>query len=140
MAKTPIDPSKQQPWASGRGAYVFVYDGFEDDMRRASEKDQRKIKALLQSQYCEFGFVKSPKKWNPNEGTHSVEGMEYKLQAAKGHQCRVYGIVGSWNGKRAFFVGGVDPKKKRDKADQGILMRAANVAAAMIAQIKGASA
>lgn len=109
-------------------------------MREANEKDQRKIKALLKAHFCEFGMVTSHQKWNPDEGYHSVGGKTYKLQAAKGHQCRVYGIVGSLNGKKTFFVGGVDPKKKRDKADLQILTRAANVAAAMIAQIKGASA
>ena len=109
-------------------------------MCKASEKDQRKIRALLKEHFCEFGVVRSHEKWNPDEDSHQVGNQKVKLQAAKGHQCRVYGIVGSWNGKRAFFVGGVDPKKKRDKADNGILKRAATVAAAMIAQIKGASA
>jgi hypothetical protein len=140
MARSPAEPPKESPWASGPGAHVFVYDGFEDDLRRASEKDQAKLKALLRDHFCEFGAVKSPDKWNADEGTHSIGTRKIRLQAAKGHQCRVYGVVGSWNGKKAFFVAGVDPKKKQNKANPQVLKRSAEMAVRMIEEIEGASA
>ena len=139
MARSPGKPQNRQPWVSGPGAHVFIYDGFEDDLGVASEKDQVKVKALLRDQFCEFGFVKSHDKWNPDEGVYTVGTRRIKLQAAKAHQCRVYGVVGSWNGKRSLFVSGVDPKKKQNKADKGILQRAAETAAKMIDEIEGAS-
>ncbi|MCB2114448.1 MAG: hypothetical protein KDD85_13010 [Parvularculaceae bacterium] len=109
-------------------------------MKRASKQDQRKVPQILREHFCEFGFVKSPQKWNSNEDDHRVSGRVYRLQAAKGHQLRIYGIVGSRHGKKTFFVGGIDPGKKSNKADKGILKRAADRAVALIGEIEGASA
>ncbi|MEZ5894994.1 MAG: hypothetical protein R3C40_11495 [Parvularculaceae bacterium] len=139
MDRPSDDPQEDEPWAKGPDAVVFVYAGFVKDMAKAKAKDARKVEQILRHHFCEYGFVKSKEKWNPNEGVYSVGNRRIKLQAVKGFQCRAYGVVGSWQRLRAFFISHVEPKKQRQKANLETLKRAAEKAAFLIDQIEGAS-
>ncbi|MEM6413540.1 MAG: hypothetical protein AAF720_02665 [Pseudomonadota bacterium] len=129
---------KDYLYASGSEALAFAYLEFEADLEAASAKDAAKIDALLKQEYCEFGRVRNSEKWNADEHRHKVGHAEYRVQAAKAYQCRVYGVEGSYNGSRAFFISAVEPKKKKDKADRKLLKTAAERAVELVAKIKGA--
>jgi len=122
----------------GDSAIVFAYLGFEDDLEKAIVKDAAKVVAILKNEYSKIGRVRSDEKWNPNEHRHKVGHKEYLVQAVKAFQCRVYGVEGSYYGKKAFFVTVVDPKKKDDKAKPALLRKAAEEAVELVKKIEGA--
>jgi len=107
---------------------VYVYDGFQDDFDMVEKKSRANIEATIREQYCLFGRVSSNERWNNNEGRYTVKNKNLLVQAVKHFQTRVYGVEGSVDGKRAFFVSAIEPAKKKDKADRGALKRAANSA------------
>ncbi len=128
-------------WFEGPAAVVFAYEGFEKALADASDRDVAKVDATLKKIYCQKGFVPLPKRWNPDEHRHRVNGTngkELRVQAVKGHQLRVYGVEGNYKGKKAFFISEVDARKKQNKADQALLKKAAQDAWDLVRGIFGA--
>jgi hypothetical protein len=55
----------------------------------------------------------------------SCEGTKVMVYSFKAYQFRIYGSIGPYNGKRAFFGTACDPAKKSNKADSAKLKKAA---------------
>jgi hypothetical protein len=74
----------------------------------------------IMGRWCD-GVRLTPEMFNANEG-RSPGGI--LLQTFKGFKIRLYGFARTVSSKKTFLIVDVDPAKKQDKADQGILKRA----------------
>ncbi len=99
--------------------------------KKASADQLAGLLALVQD-YADGGAEALPKsKFNGQEGwfPSSKAQNKIRLEAFKPWQLRAYGFCRSYHGAQAFFITGVDPAKKRDRANQNILTAAGKLAA-----------
>jgi hypothetical protein len=66
--------------------------------------------------------------FNPKEGIHRFGETVFRMAALKTHQVRLYGrFAQNETGGSVFVIGGIDRKKKADKAKAGVIDRAARL-------------
>ncbi|MCR9129439.1 MAG: hypothetical protein NXI12_07955 [Alphaproteobacteria bacterium] len=143
MAKA-INRDVSKPWCVGATCDVYWNESYENEFRsrRVEPKSAAKLQAVLTRMYCEHGPENIPggsERLNRNEGRYLVGGKRLLVWAFKDFQLRVYGVEGSVHGKRAFFASEVEPRKKKDGADQAQLKRAAERAVELAGSVKGGS-
>ncbi len=65
-----------------------------------------KVYANLDDRFCQYEELTdlTEKQFNLNEGKVNCLGREVHLSAAKGDHVRLYGVIGTVSGVRAFFV------------------------------------
>ncbi len=108
---------------SGPTAEVWILAKCDEEMQKFKDKDRSKILACMADMYCQLEPNLVPElRLNRNEGRHKVGHKEYRVQAFKWHQGRVYGVQGSVKERRAFFAT-CAAVKKTDQADQSELRR-----------------
>jgi hypothetical protein len=108
-------------------------------MTKLNAKQRAKIEAMSKM-YCQMERPEDipSEKLNRNEGRHKVEEKEYRLQAFKNKQARVYGTEGSIRAKRTFFAS-CAAVKKTNKADPNELERAASRLVDVVSTVADAS-
>jgi len=92
-------------------------------MRKATTRQRTELEALLE-RLAEYGREGMPaNKINTNESWHPSDKAPNKVrvQAIKPWTLRAYGFERQFNGKLTFFITGIDPAKKQDKARPEIL-------------------
>lgn len=132
----PSDDNEWNELFSGSNASVWVSARCLKEMLAFPAKDRAKIYACMSEMYCTMEDVSQipTGKLNRNENRHGPKNR--LVQAFKSYQCRVYGVEGSIQGKRAFFASCAIIKKD-NKADRDTLKRAAERVDS-VSQIKGA--
>lgn len=124
---------------TGPNASVWVHNKCKKELEDLNTNDRAKIEACMKKMYCTMERPEDipPSKLNPNEGRHSDGKREYRLQAFKSFQGRVYGAQGSINGKRTFFAA-CAAVKKRDRADTNEFERAVGRLRGAVETVPGA--
>jgi len=85
--------------------------------------EQKKVDRLtrIMELWCD-GRALTQEMFNTNEGRAPVSNI--LLQAFKAFKIRLYGFVRQVAGMKTFVIVDIDPAKKQNKADKGILKRA----------------
>ena len=104
------------------------------ELEKKATIEQRAGLSDLVTRYIKDGpAALPPKKFNGNEGWFPSDKAPRKvrLEAFKPWQLRAYGFCREFNGRPTFFVTGIDPSKKQNRADQEILRAAGKEAASL---------
>jgi hypothetical protein len=112
--------------ASGPAGRVVWTPACQKEVEAAQAKQRDRLDALARKA-VEFGFEELPKEQYTYEKRFSIgdrKGTEVPIFAFKLWQYRVYGTLRDWDGVRC-FIGSCGVVKKRDKADQDELEKAA---------------
>lgn len=98
-----------------------------------------KVNAHMQGRFCVLeNLADLNKEQFRYEDDRQIEGRKLKVYAFKGKQLRVYGVIGSVAGNRAFFAASATQKKK-DKLDPSDLDRACERLKTVEIEISGAT-
>jgi hypothetical protein len=97
-----------------------------------SKKRRKHLERYFQ-RYCEIGpQALGEDKFKFEDSFPDGKGRQVHVYAFKSFQLRLYGGILTVAGKRCFVGVRVDPSKKSDKADQGLLRSAANDIAELV--------
>lgn len=102
------------------GSRVGIWRGIRDDFEALNDKNQGRFRRIMEL-WCTNQRL-TPEMFNANEGRSPQENI--LLQAFKAFKVRLYGFVRTVQGTKTFIVIDLDPAKKQDRADPGILKRA----------------
>jgi hypothetical protein len=118
---------KQQIVCTGTAHSVLMTDAVAEAVERLDAKRRAQFKHRIKL-LCDIGpSALDGSKFNPNEGRHKIDGVEFKMGAVKTHQVRLYGAFFHSEGRSYFLIGGIDTQKKNDKQKLGVLKRAARL-------------
>lgn len=121
---------------SGRRARVAIHSGAE---REFDGLDERKKVHLLRVMelWCE-GQRLTPEQYNPSEKRARKGDVNVLVGAFKAFKNRLYGTVLDIDNQPTFVIVDVDPAKKQQRANKGILGRACGRAIAVAEQLAAA--
>ena len=102
----------------GNVADIYLHSSCIKELNKLPKKDMPRLESTFKDFFGDMEDLSAiPKgRFNPSEGTHRGQ----KLVAMKGGDNRVYGAIGSVDGKRAFF-GSRAAKKEKNKANSNDL-------------------
>jgi hypothetical protein len=102
---------------------VVIKSSVKREIEKKATAEQQAGLAALIERYAMGGWENIPRgKFNANEGSFTSQtGGRVRLEAFKPYQLRAYGFCTDFNGRRTFFITGVDTSKKQDRANQTIL-------------------
>lgn len=103
----------------GGEAQVAIRSAVRKEYEGLQTQHRGRFKRIMEM-WCE-GHPLPTKMFNYNEGRSTGNIM---LQAFKAFKIRLYGFSRSVKGKNTFIIVDIDPQKKQDKADPGVLKRA----------------
>lgn len=134
MSGVKVADNEWKEFCDGPNASVWMHLECLVDFKRLPMRDQAKIEATMRDFYCSMENASVPKnRLNLNEGRHD----RFLVQVFKANQSRVYGVVGSINGKKSFFATNA-ATKKTNKADPNELTKAGRLAKNVGALVNGA--
>lgn len=106
--------------AEAGGSRVVILRAVWKEFDALDDKNQGRFRRIMEL-WCVNERL-TPEMFNANEGRSPKDNL--LLQAFKAFKVRLYGFVRTVQGTRTFIVIDVDPAKKQDRADPGILKRA----------------
>ncbi len=111
----------------GEECDIVIKSKVKKELEKKATEDQRASLDDLIGRYAEGGAAALPsQKFNGNEDWFPSEKAPNKirLQAFKPWKLRAYGFRRDFNGRSTFFITGLDPSKKQDRAKPEILKAA----------------
>ena len=106
--------------ANAGGSQVVIWRAVRGEFDALDDKNQGRFRRIMEL-WCSNQRL-TPEMFNANEGRSQQDNL--LLQAFKAFKVRLYGFVRPVQGTRTFIVIDVDPAKKQNRADPGILKRA----------------
>jgi hypothetical protein len=129
----PKPPDGYEVLLCGEGQFdVYMRAKARKDLMKKASAEQRAGLSDLVEKFAAGGPGSLPTtKFNGSEGWFPSDKApgKVRLQAFKPWQLRAYGFAREFNGRPSFFITGIDPSKKQDRADQEILAAAGKEAA-----------
>jgi hypothetical protein len=102
-----------------KAAQVCIWRSTRDGYDELEDRIKGRLERVM-TLWCDNQRL-TPEMFNANEGRSPKNNL---LQAFKTFKCRLYGFVRTVKGTKTFIIVDIDPAKKKDKADPGILKRA----------------
>lgn len=124
----PTAESAPPAWSrlcAGPNADVWVHEKCAKEMLDIEARQRAHIRSSMEDFYCQMERPEQVpnSRLSRDEGSRKVGGREFRAQAFKNVQGRVYGVEGSINGKRVFFAA-CAAVKKTEKVDPSEVDRA----------------
>lgn len=91
---------------------------------KITPKDKGRLRRWMEI-WCRDGAANIPREnMKPQERFHDDQGRSVQVWAFKSYQARLYGFSRIVDSKETFFVTAVDPAKKDNNADPGVIKKA----------------